>query len=92
MGRISELIKSFINPVEPEKSFDELAADAGIKEADLKMLKKSIGGVSWDFEDEVEEETKKGKSKNAQKVSKQEVQVQPAQKNVAKNDVEIERD
>ena len=87
MGRIKELIKSFINPAPEEKSFDELAVAAGIGEADLNTLKKSMGGVSWKFDDEMEESKKVKKSKIAPKE-----QVKPAQKRVEKeNDLGMER-
>ena len=43
MGRVIELIKSFINPAPKEKSFVELAVAAGIGEANLNMLKKNNG-------------------------------------------------
>lgn len=61
MGRIKELIKSFINPVQEEGDFDELAVTAGIEGADLAELKKSMGGVKWSF-DEEEKEPKKAKT------------------------------
>lgn len=72
MGRIKELIKSFINPVQEEGDFDELAVAAGIDAADLTELKKSMGGVKWSFdEEEKEKQTKKGKTtKTIQEVPK----------------------
>lgn len=74
MGRIKELIKSFIDPTPVKKSFDDLAVAAGIGEADLNTLKKSMEGVKWQF-DEEPEETKKGRKP---KVTPP--QVQPTQK------------
>ena len=63
MGRLREIINIFINPIPPEKSLDELAADAGIGEADLKLLKSSMGGVTnFKFADDEVEETRKGKT------------------------------
>lgn len=60
INRLKEFIHSFANPIEPEQSFDELAVSAGISQADLTTLKKSMGGISWKFADEYEE-PKKGK-------------------------------
>lgn len=74
LKKIKELIDSFTKPVEPEKSFDDLAVAAGIGEADLSVLKESMGGVKWQF-DEEPEETKKGRKP---KVTPP--QVQPTQK------------
>ena len=65
--RIKELINSFTKPIEQEKSFDELAVAAGIGEADLKILKSSMGGVNWKFADDLEEQKKpRGSSKQQQ--------------------------
>lgn len=47
MERVIELIKSFINPKEEEKSFDELALDAGLSKEDIAVLKETMQGVSW---------------------------------------------
>ena len=83
MGRIRELINIFINPVQPEKSLDELAADAGIDASDLELLKKSANGVegSWKFADDVE--TPKN-GKNSKVATSKEAPIQPEVKNVAK--------
>ena len=78
MGRIKELIKSFINPAPEEQSFDELAVAAGIGEADISALKQSMGGVNWQFDEEIEEPKKGRRPKVAQK----ETQVQETQKRV----------
>mgnify|MGYP003301989203 CR=1 FL=1 len=87
MKRIGELIKSFANPVEPEKSFDELAVEAGISDSDLKLLKSSIGGVNWDFSEEIEE-TRKRKN-----LAQNQPQNQVEQNNVAeRKNIELERD
>lgn len=79
MGRLRELINIFINPIPEEKSFDELATDAGIGETDLKLLKSSMGGVTFKFADDVEEETKRGTNKKI--VANKEVSYRPTQKN-----------
>ena len=80
MGRLRELINVFINPIPPEKSLDELAAEAKIDEADLKLLKNSMGGVkNFKFADETEE-PKKGK--NTRAALNKENQVQTEQKPV----------
>lgn len=88
MGRIKELIKSFIEPAQEEKSFDELAVAAGIGEADLNMLKKSIGGVNWKFAEE-ETRTKNGR-KN--KIAPKESPVQEAKRIMRTNDLGRDRD
>lgn len=85
MGRIKELIKSFINPTPVEKSFDELAVAAGIGEADLSALKKSMGGVKWQFDEEPEKPKKERKPKVAPP------QVQPTQKRVETKDLGMDR-
>ena len=90
MGRLKELINIFINPVQPEQSLDELAAEAGIQASDLELLKKSANAVegNWEFADDAEEPTKKKSSKT---IISKEIQIQPEQKNVArkqKNDYE----
>lgn len=78
MGRIKELIKSFINPAPEEKSFDELAVAAGIGKADLNALKQSMGGVQWQFDEGIEERKKRRNPKVAPKES----QVQQVQERV----------
>ena len=65
MGRIIELIKSFINPKEEEKSFDELALEAGMSQADIAVLKNTMEGVSWAKYVGEENEGKKRKAKRA---------------------------
>lgn len=88
MGRIKELIKSFINPAPQEQSFEELAVAAGIGEADLNALKKSMGGVKWKFDGE---ESKKDKSP---KTATRENQVPTEPKKLRTNnniDMDIER-
>ena len=63
MGKILELIKSFINPIEPEKNFDELAVAAGVSSEDIATLKKSMGGLVWKFDGEDEEPRKTRKAR-----------------------------
>lgn len=77
MGRIRDLIYSFINPTPPEKSFDELAADANMSEADLNLLKKSMEGVSWKFAADEVEETKNGKRPKVVTSKETQIQHQP---------------
>ena len=55
INKIKEFIDSFANPIEPEKSLEELAVAAGISDADLSTLKKSMGGVNWKFADDYQE-------------------------------------
>ena len=71
MGRIIELIKSFIKPIEPEKSFDELAVAAGIGAEERAILKKSMGGISWKFDEGNEEAKKTRKSKTSSRETTQ---------------------
>lgn len=47
MGVFKDLINNFIEPKKEDRSFDELAIDAGINEQDLKALKEAMNGVSW---------------------------------------------
>ena len=92
MGRIRELINIFINPVQPEKSLDELAQEAGIDASDLDLLKKSANGLegSWKFADEVEETKKSTRSKTT---PSKETPMQAEPKNVAKEQKgDFERD
>jgi len=89
MGRIIELIKSFINPVQPEKSIDELALEAGIGEADLNLLKSSMGGVT-NFKFADVEEPKKGKNT---KIASKRTPVQDKPRKIEKDkNLEYERD
>lgn len=74
MSRIIDFINNFIQPKPEDKTFDELAIDAGMSEKDIKTLKQSMEGVSW--EDEGEENKKKvrkfstGKIQTTPEVSK----------------------
>lgn len=73
MGKILELIKSFINPIEQEESFDKLAVASGLLPSDMEKLKKSMNGVDWKFDGGDKEIKKTGKSeKNSSKVIIQE--------------------
>ena len=91
MGRLRELINIFINPIPPEKSLDELASEAGIDEADLKLLKSSMGGVkNFRFADE-EEEPKKGNNTRVSpnkgtQVQAEQIYVEPEEKVVNKGE------
>lgn len=91
MGKILELIKSFINPAPEEQSFDEIALACGVSQEDLAQLKTS-NGVDWaKFSREDEDDKKKGK--NAKIIEKEIQEVQQVQKGVKKErDLGIERD
>ena len=92
MGRIKDLINIFFNPVQPDKSLDELAVEAGINASDLELLKKSSNGLegSWKFADEVEETKKSTRSKTT---PSKETPMQAEPKNVAKEQKgDFERD
>lgn len=76
MSRIIDFINNFIQPKPEDKTFDELAIDAGMSEKDIKTLKQSMEGVSC-REDEGEENKKKvrkfstGKIQTTPEVSKE---------------------
>lgn len=91
MGKIIELIKSFINPAPEEQSFDELALASGVSQEDLAQLKSSKG-VDWaKFSREDEEDKKKGK--NSKIIEKEIQEVQQVQKGVKRErDLGRERD
>jgi len=76
INRIREFINSFANPIEPERSLDELAVAAGVSEADLRTLKKSMGGVNWKFADEYNE----SKKEKITGVASRQTPTQPIQK------------
>lgn len=91
MGKILDLIKSFINPAPEEQSFDELALASGISQEDLAQLKAS-DGIDWAKFSREDEEDKK-KEKNSKIIAKEIQQVQQVQKNVkTERDSGIERD
>lgn len=91
MGKILELIKSFINPAPEEQSLDELALASGVSQEDLAQLKSS-NGIDWaKFSREDEEDKKKGK--NSRIIAKEIQEVQQVQKSVKRErDSEMERD
>jgi len=76
--RIKELAYSFINPIPPEPTFKELALAADLDQAALAELEKTMGGVNWNFSEEIEE-VKKGTSK---KISNKEIQLGANTKNI----------
>ena len=65
MGVFKDLINNFIEPKKEDRSFDELAAEAGIiNEQDLKALKETMNGVSWaKFARESDEKPKTSKTR-----------------------------
>lgn len=65
MGVFKDLINNFIEPRKEDRSFDELAAEAGIiNEQDLKALKETMNGVSWaKFARESDEKPKTSKTR-----------------------------
>ncbi len=76
MGKIIELIKSFINPAPEEKSLKEVAAEAGLNEEEINELSKTSGGMDWikfSREDEEENKKEKGTKKIAREVPTQSV-------------------
>ena len=88
MKRIAELIKSFSNPVLPEKSFDELAVAAGIQDNEISALKASMEGISWSKFAREEEKAKRSRTilKNT------EVSEVQAKRNTRKTEIERDRD
>lgn len=64
MGRIKDLINSFLKPSESEKTFDELAVADGVKPEELKELKAKMNGVKWTgYSEETETEVKTRQTK-----------------------------
>lgn len=65
INKFKDLINNFIEPRKEDRSFDELAADAGItNEQDLKALKETMNGVSWaKFARESDEKPKTSKTR-----------------------------
>lgn len=58
MGRIRDLIKTFIEPQQVQ-DLPELAVEAGIGKNDIELLKRTRGGISWaDFSGENKEKEK----------------------------------
>ena len=79
MSRIIDFINNFIQPKPEDKTFDELAIDAGMSEKDIKTLKQSMEGVSWAKfarEDEGEDEGEENKKK-VRKFSTGRIQTKP---------------
>ena len=88
MGKIIELIKSFINPAPEERSLKEVAAEAGLNEEEINELNKTSGGMDWvKFSREDEEEDKK------EKETKRVVREVPTQSvpKTKKQDMDLER-
>ncbi len=82
MGRIKELIDSFINPVKDDKSFDKLAEASGVSKADTAELKDTMEGVK-DFKFAGAEDENKGdrnKKVGRTEVGQQGPQTQPVQR------------
>ena len=75
--RIKELANSFINPIPPEPTFEELALASDLDQTSLAQLQKTRGGINWDFSEQ-NEEVKKGKS---QKVTPKD-QIESTPKNI----------
>lgn len=65
INKFKDLINNFIEPRKEDRSFDELAAEAGIiNEQDLKALKETMNGVSWaKFARESDEKPKTSKTR-----------------------------
>ncbi len=87
MGVFKDLINNFIEPRKEDRSFDELAADAGItNEQALKALKETMNGVSWPkFARESDEKPKTSRTRLRVKVEEK------RPKNPTKG-IEIERE
>lgn len=63
---IKELSTAFLEPAEQERSFEEIAVIANVGETNLQILKKTMGGVAWNFTDEGKKESKAVENKNDQ--------------------------
>lgn len=89
MGRILEMIKSFIEPAEEEKSFEELAMADGLGEKEIKELKKTMEGIDWKFDEEIEENKKS--NKNLKKTQVNQITPKVSQRDAKKEEQELER-
>ena len=79
MGKIRELIKSFINPIEPPKSFRELAVAAGIPPKYIEELETSMKyGENYKFDVGIEENKKPRKPR----ISSNQPPIQSKPKNI----------
>ena len=68
MGRIRELIKSFLEPSEIEGTFNELAIASGLSQEAIKELNNTKNGLDWTkFSKEDDEKKKKSKMKSINK-------------------------
>ena len=88
MGRIRDLINSFLKPSESEMNLDELALATGIKPELIKELKATQNGVKWTGYSETSKKVKKIPSQDGQSVER----IQPViSKQIEKNDRGNER-
>ena len=88
MGKIKELIKSFINPAPEEQTFRELALESGMSENELNELNKTMNGIDWGKfarEDEETRATKKGR----QSLSKSRLEEQQQNKQLLAREKEV---
>ena len=88
MKRIGDLINSFANPVSQEQSFDELVVAAGIGEDQIKTLKESMNGISWDKFAREEDNIKKSRMIH----EKADVNKLEVQRVITRTDKGIDRD
>ena len=72
MGRIKDLINSFLKPSESEMNLDELALATGIKPELIKELKATQNGVKWTGYSKTSETVKKHSTKMIQSVERTE--------------------
>ena len=88
MGRIRDLINSFLNPSESSKTFDELALATGMKPESIKELKATQNGVKWTGYSEIQETNPKRSPRGRQSVERTK---QITSKQREENDRGIER-
>ena len=76
MGRIRDLIKTFIEPQQVQ-DLPELAVEAGIGKNDIELLKRTRGGISWaDFSGENKEPKERTENIANGRKSRQKAQTQ----------------
>lgn len=87
MGRIADLINSFLKPNNTEQNFDEIVLSEGISQADLSQLKRTMDGVRWDWSSEEIEDRKATKgiigkvSQESEKIGIQDLQTENSKQN-----------
>ena len=88
MGRIRDLINSFLKPSESEKTLREIALAQGMKLSDIEALYRAQEAVRWTGYSETSKKVKKIPSQDGQSVER----IQPViSKQIEENDRGNER-